>query len=199
MNLLRRLLLTLLLLAPAGVASAVPVDFRLDSVTITGGTLPVKQIFFPGLPSGGGDIDFANGTGSLNLSNHFIIIDLNLDGNDARLLVAGWQQTITAIDASGNLTSIGGGTVTCTDLGGLGSLVCGATPTTVGGWPPAGATSSAVLDQVARTILVIDNSNAAAGTATSLYSYDVVPEPGTATLAGLGLAGLAWIRRRQRG
>ena len=57
--------------------------------------------------------------------------------------------------------------------------------------------SSAIIDELAQTITVIDNSSEPAGTITQYYSYTIVPEPGTAVLMGGGLIAMA-LRRRER-
>jgi hypothetical protein len=182
----------------AGAASAVPVDFAFLSSTTVGGAFPVEQTFVPALPIlGSGNIDFASGTGTVTLPNYSIILDVNSDGDDARLNISNWSQTITSIDALGNIESIGGGTVQCAILGGLGSFICPGVSTTVAGWPPAGLLSSAVLDPILQTITVRDNSDANAGDVTTVYGYTVVPEPGTALLLGGGLMAMAMGRKRR--
>jgi len=187
------------LLMFAGTASATPINFQLDSSTTVGGTFPSNTTPIGGYPVlGSGNIDFGAGTGTLLLNDYSLLVDIFADNvPEARLDITGWTQTITAIDLSGNITSTGGGSIACTSLGGIGPTVCSSSPTTVAGWPPPFAASSAVLDQFAQTITVIDGSNAQAGTITSIYSYTIVPEPGTALLLGGGLMGLA-MRRRQR-
>lgn len=185
----------------AGAASAVPINLLFESSTTVGGQFPTLQEYTPDLPiPGTGDIDFATGTGYLSLIDHSIVLDVGANFvPDAQLDITGWSQTITSIDGAGNITSTGGGSIACTDLGGLGGFVCAATPTTVAGWPAAngGLPSSAVIDEIAQTITVVDNSNQQAGTITTLYSYTVVPEPGTALLMGLGLIGMT-LRRNRR-
>jgi hypothetical protein len=182
----------------AGAASAVPVDFAFLSSTTVGGAFPVEQTFVPALPIlGSGNIDFASGTGTVTLPNYSIILDVNSDGDDARLNISNWSQTITSIDALGNVESIGGGTVQCAILGGLGSFICPGVSTTVAGWPPAGPLSSAVLDPTLQTITVRDYSNADAGDVTTVYGYTVVPEPGMALLLGGGLMAMAMGRKRR--
>jgi hypothetical protein len=183
----------------AGAASAVPVDFTFLSTTTVGGTFPTQQTFLPALPiSGSGNIDFASGTGTLTLPDYSVILDINSDGADARLDISNWSQTITSIDALGNIMSTGGGSVVCTNLGGFGNLVCGGVSPTVVGWPPAGpALSSAILDPTLQRITVRDNSDANAGNITTVYGYTVIPEPGTALLMGGGLMAMAMGRKRR--
>jgi hypothetical protein len=184
----------------AGAASAVPVDFVFLSSSTVGGAFPVEQTFFPGLPiEGSGNIDFASGTGTLTLPKHSINLDINSDGDDARLNITNWSQTITSIDALGNIESIGGGSVQCVVLGGLGSFVCPGVDPNVAGWPPDPnpLLGSAVLDPILQRITVIDNSDANAGEITTVYGYTVVPEPGTALLMGGGLMALAVGRKRR--
>ncbi len=197
------LLIPTLLVLVAGVASATPVVFQLDDVTIVGGSFPTSQTYSPPFPIvGSGNLDPGAGTGFLTLPDYSIVIDVNLDGPDARLDVSNWSQTITSIDGDGNITSTGGGTTTCMVLGGIGSFICPTVPPNIAGWPPAdsaSALSSAVLDETLQTITVIDNSSAAAGTVTQFYSYTIVPEPGTVLLLAGGLVGLGLGRRRGRG
>jgi hypothetical protein len=103
-----------------------------------------------------------------------IFIDINDDGDDARLDVTNWQQTITGIDGVGNVTSIGSGSVVCTIVGGIGELVCPSVAPTVLGWPPQSGDlpSSAVINPGAETITVVDNSVSAAGTISQFFSYN---------------------------
>lgn len=184
-------------------ASAVPVDFTFLSTSTVGGAFPTTQTFSPTLPiAGSGNIDFVAGTGTLSLPDHSVTLDItnNAGGADARLDISGWSQTITSIDLLGNIESNGGGAVACTNLSGFGNLICAAASTTVAGWPPPdGATlpSSAVLNTQFQTITVIDNSDANAGRITSVYSYAIVPEPGTALLLGGGLIAMAMGRKRR--
>jgi hypothetical protein len=186
----------------AGLASATPILFQLDNVTIVGSFVPTVQTYNPALPiTGSGDIDFGAGTGTLVLSDYDVFIDVNADGNDAQLEIVGWTQTIISIDGGGNIVSTGGGTSACTNLGGFGGFVCGATSPTVLGWPPVDGTlpSSALINTGAQTITIVDNSNALAGTVTQFYSYTLVtPEPGTALLMGAGLLGLGLVGARRR-
>jgi len=198
MKLVRTLLLTAALCTlTAGTASAVAITLSLDNVTQAGGSNPSLQTYVPGFPIvGSGSMDFGAGTGFVTLPNYSIFIDIAsggvFDGDDVRLDIAGWTQNISSTDGSGNLTSTGGGTTSCTVLGGIGSFVCPTIAPTVPGWPPADGSlllSSAVIDTLAQTIVITDNSSdAVAGTITQFYSY-TVPEPtsGLLLLAGLGL------------
>jgi hypothetical protein len=200
MKLARQLVLaSAVSLAFAGATLAEPIVFQLDDVTTVGGTFPTIQTYVPAFPLiGSGDLDLENGTGVLNLPDYEIFLDINDDGDDARLDVTNWQQTVTAIDESGNITATGSGSVACTIVGGIGDLVCPTVAPTVAGWPPPDGDldSSAVIDPVAGTITVVDNSIAAAGTITQFYSY-TVPEPGGAAGPALGAAVLAWLWRRR--
>jgi hypothetical protein len=180
----------------AGIVSAADtiVDFQLDSVTTSGAPLPSSTTYSPSLPVvGWGALDLVAGTGDVHLQNYAITIDVSMDMvDDARIDISGWNHTISSVDGSGNVVSTGGGSASCTVLGGFGSFICPGISTTIPGWPPADAPpllSSAILDEVARTITVTDNSNSQAGTITTIYSW-TVPEPGTGLLLGGGLVGL---------
>jgi hypothetical protein len=203
MKTVHHLILTgILTVSFCGRASAVPINFQLDNVTIVGATMASTQTYVPGFPiTGSGDIDFGLGTGWLSLSDHSIIIDIEVTGPgaDAQIDVSGWGQTITSIDVSGNITSTGSGAYSCPYV----PETCTVGPPANTGWPPAdgGSPSSAVIDTGLQTITVIDNSNDAyTGTVTQLYSYTIVPtpEPGTATLVGGGLVVFGLISRRRR-
>jgi hypothetical protein len=199
MKLLKSAFLISTTLLFAGIASATPITFSLDSVTVVGSALPATQTYTPPLPIvGSGNIDFGLGTGSVSLPDYSVTLDIGSDTFlDAKIDTTGWSQTITSIDLSGNVTSTGAGTNSCTDLGGgFGGIVCAIFAPTVAGWPPPGATSSAILDTFAQTLVVTDTSDPNAGTVTQYYSYTVVPEPGTALLMGLGLFGLGLRERR---
>lgn len=201
MKLARQLMLVgAVSVAFSGASLAEPIAFQLDNVTTEGGNFPTIQTYVPAFPLiGSGDVDFQSGTGVLNLPDYQIFLDINNDGSDARLDITNWQQTVTAIDGSGNITSTGSGNVACTIVGGIGELVCPTVAPTVPSWPPPSGdlSSSAVLDPGARTIIVVDNSIAAAGTITQFYSY-TAPEPGGAAGHALGMAVLAW-RWHRRG
>ena len=200
MKLLRRLLViaSLVVLSTTG-ATAVPISFQLDSVTAVGAAFPAGQTYSPGLPLvGSGNIDFGAGTGTVSLPDYSIVIDVDFDGDDAQIDVTGWTQTITSIDGSGNIVSIGGGSASCTVLGGIGAFVCPGIATSIAGWPPVDGpslVSSAVIDTGLQTITVVDNSLPAGGEITSVYSYSIVPEPSTALLLLGGLAVMGRARR----
>jgi len=58
--------------------------------------------------------------------------------------------------------------------------------------------SSAVIDLLAQTIVITDNSSdSLAGTITQYFSYGVIPEPGTGILVGSALLGLGLNGRRR--
>lgn len=202
MDLLTRLFLTCVVsIVLAGTASAVPITFQLDNVTSVGGSFPTGQTFTPSFPIvGSGNIDFGLGTGTLSLPNYSVVLDISNNAIlDAQLNVSGWTQTITAIDGLGNITSTGSGTVGCVVLGGLGSFVCPSVPPTVGGWPPAGVGSTAILNQILQTIVVTDLSAVGtAGTVTQYYSYTIVPEPSTGLLVASGVFAFGLYSRRRR-
>jgi len=190
-----------------GTASAAPIDLLLLSSETVGAqfpSIPGFPLYSPGLPiQGSGDLDLGGGTGTLSLPDYSILLNIapNPD-QDARIDVTGWTQTITSIDGSGNITSTGSGSVSCTVLGGIGGFICPSVPPNVSGWPPAGGASSAVLNELLPThgtITVIDASGQAAGNGvtTQVFSYTIVPEPGTALLTGGGLIALAMRRNRR--
>ncbi len=183
----------------SGAALAEPIVFQLDNVVTEGGLFLTVQTYVPEFPLiGSGDVDFAAGTGVVNLPDYQIFIDINDDGADARLDVTNWQQTITGIDGVGNVTSIGSGSVVCTIVGGIGELVCPSVAPTVLGWPPQSGDlpSSAVINPGAETITVVDNSVSAAGTISQFFSYNA-PEPAGAAGPALGVAVLAWLKHRR--
>lgn len=194
----------LFMMTLAGTASAVAIDLVLHSSETVGASFPGTSTYTPSLPiAGSGDIDFGAGTGSLSLPNYSIVLDIAPNPeDDAQINVTAWSQTITSIDGSGNITSTGGGFVSCTVLGGIGGFICPGVPSTVNDWPPPGGGSSAVLTELLPThglITVIDASGQAAGNGvtTQIFSYTVVPEPGTALLMGGGLIALAMRRHRR--
>jgi hypothetical protein len=205
LRIVRRLALAALLLTTvwAGAASATPITLSLDSIEIVGAAFPVEQTTTPTTPIGLGDIDFGLGTGWLKMLSYttHINVTTNVPVIDADLDIQGWTQTISSIDGSGNITSSGIGQVTCTSYNFIGNFVCGAAPPTVAGWPPpdgASLTSSAVLDEGLMQIVVVDNSNASAGTVTSTYSYAIAPEPSTGMLTALGLVAFSVVSRRRK-
>jgi hypothetical protein len=181
----------------SGAALAEPIVFQLDNVTTEGGTFLTIQTYVPAFPLiGSGDVDFATGIGVLNLPDYQIFIDINNDGADARIDITNWQQTVTAIDAIGNVTSTASGSVVCTVVGGIGELVCPTVVSTPQSWPPPNGDlpSAAVIDPGAGTITVTDNTISAAGTITQFYSYSA-PEPAGAAGSALSVAVLAWLWR----
>lgn len=182
----------------SGATLAEPITFQLDDVITAGGVFPTIQTYVPAFPLiGSGDIDFETGTGVLELPDYQIFLDVNDDGDDARLDVTNWQQTVTGIDELGNITTTGSGSVVCTPVGGIGDLVCGTAPD-IASWPPPNGDlqSSAVIDLDAGTIIVVDNSVSAAGTITQFYSF-TVPEPEGAAGSALAAAVLAWLSHRR--
>jgi hypothetical protein len=204
MKLMQRLMLTgIFTVLFVGPASALNYTLSLDNVTIVGGILPTSQTYMPTLPIIGNGVLFQPTGKFLELPDYSIIIDVNLDGDDARLDITNWRQDITNINIAGFITSTGSGSTACTDLGGgFGALVCQNSPMGVGGWSgadPAVAPSARLTgDSLGGTIVVTDSTNAAAGTVTQFYSYSIVPEPGTGSLLALGLAGFGFVRRRGR-
>jgi hypothetical protein len=191
-------------LALTPLAGATEIDFQLDDIVIVGAPFETTQSYVPEFPIlGSGDLDFGLGTGTLMLSDYANFIDLvaNGVGDDAQLDIEGWMQTITDIDIDGNITSTGGGTASCTGFTMIGGTICGSVPPDIAGWPaPDGAelASSAVIDEEAQTITVIDNSIALAGTVTASYSYTIVPEPHAGSLGLASLFGLFLLASSRR-
>jgi hypothetical protein len=186
----------------AGHAAAEPVDLAVIDAYGEGGVLKSSQTYTPAIPfEGEGNIDFENGTGTLTLPPYSIDIDLSIDGTvEARLDIDGWKQMITSIDEFGNVESDGSGTLQCTNLGGLGSAVCGAVDPNIGGWPPEDGVqneevveSSAVYDSEEGTITIIDNSQITLGGTN--YLIFAVPEPSTAALSLASLFAILALRR----
>ena len=69
--------LALVLIWVAAPASAVPIQLRLDSISVVGGWVPTVQTWIPGLPiTGSGTLDLGAGTGTLSLIDHSIQIDM---------------------------------------------------------------------------------------------------------------------------
>jgi hypothetical protein len=188
----------------AETGSAVEVIFQLDGQSSVGAQFPSEDTYTPPFPIiGSGDIDFDLGTGYVTLQDHSFVINLDATApeDDVRINITGWTQTISSIDASGNLTTIGSGATECIVLGGIGSLVCPDVPDGIDGWPPADGTallSSAVIDTEEQTITVINNSVAIAGTITQDYSYEIVPEPSSSLLMSGSIVCLCAIARRRR-
>ena len=189
-------------LAFAPMAAATEIDVQLDEILIEGG-FETTQTYVPDFPIlGMGELDLDAGTGTIDLSDYMNFIDLAFNGvgNEARIDLMDWQQTITAIDVDGNITSTGSGSTACESFTGIGETLCGSVPPTIEGWPPPDGEallSSAVIDTEAQTIVVIDNSVALAGTITSSYSYTVVPEPEAGLLGMAGLITLAALVARR--
>lgn len=190
----------------AGVASATPVIFTFVSSTSAGGAFPTSQTVTPALPfSGTGDVDEALGTYTLTLPDHSITLDVSSDAVlDARLDLTGWGQTGTfAGGVGGGLTGTSAsGSVACVVLGGIGSFVCPTVPTTVAVWPPTGpagpfGAAGATIDLGTNTITVNSAFDTNGGQVQSVYTYSIVPEPGTMLLLGMGLIGLVASGRRQ--
>ena len=204
MKLLGHLTLTSILSVMfAGIASATPIPafFSLDSIVVTGAAFPVTQTISPGPPVvGGGSIDVALGTGTVNLPVFTVTVDVFSDLIlDAAITTTGWSQALAFSPGGGAgipVTSVGAGMQTCMVLGAFGGAVCGAFSPTVAGWPPV--PGSALIDTVAQTIVIADGPNPTVGTITTSYSWSVVPEPGTALLLGLGLAGVGVVGRSKR-
>jgi hypothetical protein len=191
-----------LLAAPTARATIVDtIDLELVSINAVGGTLIVFITYDPPLPiPGTGLLNDPLTKGDLEIDDYSSFIDLSGDGDDVELEIADWGQKITAIDGLGNITSTGRGTVNCIVVGGIGGLICGTVDPDVGGWPPADGslgTSSAVIDDGAQTIVVVDNSNVQAGTITSTYTYTIVPEPAAGAQLLAGLCGIIVMARHR--
>ncbi len=212
LRLTRPALATVLVLLWAGGASAAPVIFTLVSTANAGATYPSTQAFTPALPLiGGGAVDEALGTFTLTLPVYTVDIDILITpGVDASVLTTGWGQTGTFPGGVGGAvtSSSATGTSTCTPgPGGFGPFVCPAVPPAVLPWPPTGAAgpfgpAGATISLVDGpgfdgTITVNEPFDPSGGQVQSIYTYSIIPEPGTMLLLGMGLIGLASSGRRR--
>jgi hypothetical protein len=195
----------------AGSASAAPVTFTFESATTFDPGFDTSTVFDPSHPfSGEGDVDEIAGTYDFDLPDFAIEIDVLLDGPDAGVATTDWGQTGDWTPGAGEVpitSSSSTGTVTCTNLGGLGGLVCGSVPATVAPWPPTGASGPTLgapgswidtadgLDYDG-TVIVNEAYDANGGQIQSIYRYTFVPEPGTTLMLGTGLAVLFLLGRR---
>jgi len=212
MRLTRTLILIGALSFFAGIASAAPVTFTFESATTFDAGFETSTTFDPVHPfSGGGNVDEDAGTYTFDLPDFAIEIDVSLDGPDAGVATAGWGQTGDWTPGAGEVpivSSSSTGTVTCTNLGGLGGLVCGSVPATVAPWPPTGASGPTLGDPGAwidtadgidydGTVIVNEAYDVNGGQIQSIYRYTFVPEPGMALMLGTGVAVLFLFGRRK--
>jgi hypothetical protein len=207
LTLTRPALAAALALLWAGVASAIPVTFTLESSTMFDAMFASSSTFTPALPfSGGGDVDEALGTFTFTLPDFVTDVDVFATGpgSDGVITTTGWSQTGTfAGGVGGAVTSIATGSSNC-----VGGLVCGGTwPQPVPAWPPTGASGPTLGAPSASisladgpgydgTITVVNGFDSAGGQNQSIYRYSLVPEPGTVLLLAMGLTGLAATGRR---
>jgi len=212
MRLTRALILVSTLSLFAGSASADPVTFTFESATTFDAGFETTTTFTPTLPfDGSGDVDEAAGTYDVGLPDFEILLDVLADATlDAEILTAGWGQTGSWTPGVGEIpitSSSTTGTVTCTNLGGLGGLVCDSVPDTVEPWPPVGAGGPTLGDPGAwidtadgpdydGTIIVNEVFDANGGQLQNIYRYTFVPEPGAMLMLGTGVLALFLVGRK---
>jgi len=198
-------------------ASAVPVTFTEDSLSVVGGTTPAT-VSLAGAPIiGSGDLTFdASGNllaGSLSLGSFTVNVDLLGDTVlDAAITTTGWTQTLAAATNSGGNVILAGGTAggasSCSQLTAFGALVCPSVSPTVqpfgvGGTATQTNTTTMTLTsfvsptQFSGTIASVTVDSSTGATTTLGYSFAAVPEPSTALLLGAGLLGLGALGRRR--
>jgi hypothetical protein len=199
MNIVKRLAIAAgaLSIIASSSASATPIIFRLINLEAIGAAFDSVQTYTPSLwLIGSGDLDVGAGTGTFNLPDFVVEVDVLNDAVlDATITTNGWTQTVTSIVGTA-ISTTGGGTSSCVDEGGLGSFVCPTVSPIVLGWAPEGG--SAVIDTILQRITISAAPDVNAGTIVSQYNYTFVPEPGTGMLMSLGLVGLAATRTRKR-